>query len=176
MALPIPRVHHINWWIGIRLQFHYIFPVLWLILYLMSSLEGSDTHKDCVYFLQGYYPAVFIIILLVVPHLLFCNWSAFLWAIWCIALTFVHIWWKWMQSLNFRLSLGNINWKVGLHPTHKKIQTETCGRIPSAVIARNQHPNSTLPIWFSFRRECPHHTIQVNWTFCIGHWSEDGMD
>ena len=35
----------------------------------MLSFEGGDMDQDCVSFLQGYCPAVFIIILLMEPYL-----------------------------------------------------------------------------------------------------------
>ena len=69
VPLPIPRAYHINWQIGIRLPFHYIFPILPPILYLMSALQGSDMDQDCVSFLQGYCHAAFIIILFMALHL-----------------------------------------------------------------------------------------------------------
>ena len=39
--LPIPGVYHIDWYIGIGLPFHYIFPILPSVLYFMVAFEGS---------------------------------------------------------------------------------------------------------------------------------------
>ena len=39
--LPIHRAYNIDWYIGIGLSFHYIFPILPLVLSFMVAFEGS---------------------------------------------------------------------------------------------------------------------------------------
>ena len=41
VPLPIPGAYHIDWYIGIVLPFHHIFPIFPSVLYLMVAFEGS---------------------------------------------------------------------------------------------------------------------------------------